>query len=113
MTHRPSASSVWPGAMYRANRHSNLPPTSAFGSRPSGQLSGAEQQSGATARGLASQCRRLLFDEPTAGLGPRTAGGASPALAELVCGARLATPLATQRSSLAEKMGRAVSLHEG
>ena len=77
------------------------------------QLSGGEQQRVAIARALANHPGLLLADEPTGNLDPKTADGVFSALVDLVHAEGLAALVATHNGDLAEKMDRAVLLHDG
>jgi len=77
------------------------------------QLSGGEQQRVAIARALANHPSLLLADEPTGNLDPKTADGVFAALVDLVHAEGLAALVATHNGDLADKMDRALLLHEG
>ena len=77
------------------------------------QLSGGEQQRVAIARALANHPSLLLADEPTGNLDPKTADGVFAALVDLVHAEGLAALVATHNSDLADKMDRALLLHDG
>jgi lipoprotein-releasing system ATP-binding protein len=77
------------------------------------QLSGGEQQRVAIARALANHPSLLLADEPTGNLDPKTAGGVFAELVDLVHAEGLAALVATHNSELADRMDRALLLHDG
>jgi lipoprotein-releasing system ATP-binding protein len=77
------------------------------------QLSGGEQQRVAIARALANHPSLLLADEPTGNLDPKTAGGVFAALVDLVHAEGLAALVATHNVELADRMDRALLLHDG
>ena len=77
------------------------------------QLSGGEQQRVAIARALANHPSLLLADEPTGNLDPKTADGVFAALVDLVHAEGLAALVATHNSDLADRMDRALLLHDG
>jgi lipoprotein-releasing system ATP-binding protein len=77
------------------------------------QLSGGEQQRVAIARALANHPSLLLADEPTGNLDPKTADGVFAALVDLVHAEGLAALVATHNSGLADRMDRALLLHDG
>ena len=77
------------------------------------QLSGGEQQRVAIARALANHPSLLLADEPTGNLDPKTADSVFAALVDLVHAEGLAALVATHNGGLADKMDRAVLLHDG
>ena len=77
------------------------------------ELSGGEQQRVAIARALANKPRLLLADEPTGNLDERTADDAFSLLQNLVRGTGVAALIATHNVSLAQRMDRRVTLHEG
>jgi lipoprotein-releasing system ATP-binding protein len=77
------------------------------------ELSGGEQQRVAIARALANKPKLLLADEPTGNLDERTADDAFALLQNLVRGTGVAALIATHNVSLAQRMDRRVTLHEG
>jgi len=77
------------------------------------QLSGGEQQRVAIGRALANHPSLLLADEPTGNLDPKTADGVFAALVDLVHAEGLAALVATHNSELANKLDRALLLHDG
>jgi lipoprotein-releasing system ATP-binding protein len=77
------------------------------------QLSGGEQQRVAIARALANHPSLLLADEPTGNLDPKTAGGVFAELVDLVHAEGLAALVATHNAELADRMDRALLLHDG
>jgi lipoprotein-releasing system ATP-binding protein len=77
------------------------------------QLSGGEQQRVAIARALANHPSLLLADEPTGNLDPKTAGGVFAELVDLVRAEGLAALVATHNAELADRMDRALLLHDG
>jgi lipoprotein-releasing system ATP-binding protein len=77
------------------------------------ELSGGEQQRVAIARALANRPKLLLADEPTGNLDERTADDAFGLLQDLVRGSGVAALIATHNLSLAQRMDRRVTLHEG
>jgi lipoprotein-releasing system ATP-binding protein len=77
------------------------------------QLSGGEQQRVAIARALANHPSLLLADEPTGNLDPKTAAGVFAALVDLVHAEGLAALVATHNSDLADRLDRALLLHDG
>ena len=77
------------------------------------ELSGGEQQRVAIARALANKPKLLLADEPTGNLDERTADDAFGLLQNLVRGSGVAALIATHNVSLAQRMDRRVTLHEG
>jgi lipoprotein-releasing system ATP-binding protein len=77
------------------------------------QLSGGEQQRVAIARALANHPSLLLADEPTGNLDPKTAGGVFAARVDLVHAEGLAALVATHNVELADRMDRALLLHDG
>ncbi|QXQ04819.1 ABC transporter ATP-binding protein [Sphingosinicellaceae bacterium] len=80
--------------------------------RPS-QLSGGEQQRVAVARALANQPVLILADEPTGNLDEATAAKVLAEFLRLVRGQGGAALVATHNLSLAQRMDRVVTLHEG
>src|SRR5262245_10131812 len=77
------------------------------------ELSGGEQQRVAIVRALANNPRLLLADEPTGNLDERTADESFAMLQKLVRGSGVAALIATHNISLAQRMDRRVTLHEG
>jgi lipoprotein-releasing system ATP-binding protein len=77
------------------------------------ELSGGEQQRVAIARALANRPKLLLADEPTGNLDERTADEVFALLQNLVRGSDVAALIATHNVSLAQRMDRRVTLHEG
>jgi lipoprotein-releasing system ATP-binding protein len=78
-----------------------------------GQLSGGEQQRVAIARALANQPCLLLADEPTGNLDEKTGDHVFEVLATLAREAQFTALIATHNLSLARRMDRIISLHEG
>jgi lipoprotein-releasing system ATP-binding protein len=77
------------------------------------ELSGGEQQRVAIVRALANKPKLLLADEPTGNLDERTADEVFALLQNLVRGSGVAALIATHNVSLAQRMDRRVTLHEG
>ena len=77
------------------------------------ELSGGEQQRVAIVRALANKPKLLLADEPTGNLDERTADEVFGLLQDLVRGSGVAALIATHNLSLAQRMDRRVTLHEG
>ncbi len=77
------------------------------------QLSGGEQQRVAIARALANDVQVLLADEPTGNLDEHTAEKVLDLLFNLVKSSKLTALIVTHNMDIAQRMGRAVRLHEG
>ena len=82
------------------------------GHRPA-KLSGGEQQRVAIVRALANGPRVLLADEPTGNLDERTADHVFGELLHLVKEQGLSALIATHNPTLAARMTRIVTLHDG
>ncbi len=78
-----------------------------------GQLSGGEQQRVAVARALANKPKVLLADEPTGNLDPETGIQIINLLLEFVSEDGLAAIIATHNHQIAERLSRALVLHDG
>ncbi|MGL5719844.1 MAG: ABC transporter ATP-binding protein [Alphaproteobacteria bacterium] len=77
------------------------------------QLSGGEQQRVAIARALANNPCLLLADEPTGNLDEKTGDYVFEVLAALAKKAQFTALIATHNLTLARRMDRILSLHEG
>ncbi len=77
------------------------------------QLSGGEQQRVAIARALANDVQILLADEPTGNLDEQTAEKVLDLLFNLVKSSKLTALIVTHNMDIAQRMDRAVKLHEG
>ncbi|HEY7688027.1 MAG TPA: ABC transporter ATP-binding protein [Dongiaceae bacterium] len=77
------------------------------------ELSGGEQQRVALARALANRPKLLLADEPTGNLDERTADEVFALLQNLVRGTGVSALIATHNLSLAQRMDRRITLHDG
>lgn len=86
--------------------------TARLGHRP-GQLSGGEQQRVAVARALANKPKVLLADEPTGNLDPETGIQIINLLLGFVLEDGLAAIIATHNQQIAERLSRALVLHDG
>ncbi|MBP6952091.1 MAG: ABC transporter ATP-binding protein [Alphaproteobacteria bacterium] len=77
------------------------------------RLSGGEQQRIAIVRALANRPKVLLADEPTGNLDEHTAAAVFDKLIQLVRQENLAALIATHNMSLAQRMDRILTLHDG
>lgn len=77
------------------------------------QLSGGEQQRVAIARALANKPQLILADEPTGNLDPHTSDSVINLLLEVAREEGVAALIATHNMTLARRLTRAVTLHEG
>ena len=77
------------------------------------RLSGGEQQRIAIVRALANRPKILLADEPTGNLDEHTAAAVFDKLIQLVRQEKLAALIATHNMSLAQRMDRILTLHDG
>src|ERR1700756_4383183 len=83
------------------------------GHHRSGELSGGEQQRVALARALITQPKILLADEPTGGLGGRTAESVFELIARLHREYQLTSLIATHNLGFARRCHRVMRLHHG
>ncbi len=86
---------------------------SARGEHLPGKLSGGEKQRVAIARALANAPGVLLADEPTGNLDVDTSGVVFEELLHMVRAQGVAALIATHNPTLAARMDRRVTLHEG